>query len=172
MSPVFPVKYGCLSDHLRPPVFTFHSPPLAAVAPSLPEEGAHCALPSIWLVISRSGALGADYVGLGSFTRSDYPGVLSGNELLPPGPLPPFCSTFFPTFFSFFNLCSSILSEPLQHSPRFLDLITSPLHFYNIDQYVGRLLCAYLWLYERSVSECSPGLQESGISWDERRKVH
>ncbi|KAK1906593.1 Dynamin-3, partial [Dissostichus eleginoides] len=41
------------------------------------------------LVIGRSGALGEDCVGLGSFPCSDYPGLLSGNGPLPLGPSPP-----------------------------------------------------------------------------------
>lgn len=58
----------------------------------LPEEGAHCAPPSIRLVSSRSGAAGEDCVGLGSFPCSDYPGLLSGEREPPqlgPSPLPP-----------------------------------------------------------------------------------
>lgn len=86
---VFPVKYGRLFDHLRPSAFTFHSPPVTSVAPPVPEEGAHCAPPSISPVIGRSGAVGVDYVGLGSFPRSDYPDLLGRNRPLPLGPSPP-----------------------------------------------------------------------------------
>lgn len=93
-TPVFPVKYGRLSDHLRSCAFTSHSLHLTSVAPPpVPEEGAQCAPPSIRLVTGRSGAVGEDYVGLGSFPRSDYPGLLGRNRPPPlrpsPPPLPP-----------------------------------------------------------------------------------
>lgn len=74
---------GYLSEHLQLSAFPLHSPP------SLPEECVHCALPSIRLVIGRSGAVGEDCVGLGSFPCSDYPGLLSGTRPLPFRPLPP-----------------------------------------------------------------------------------
>lgn len=88
-SPVFPVKYGRLFDHLRLSAFTFHSPPVTSVAAPVPGEGAHYAPPSISPVIGRSGAVGVDYVGLGSFPRSDYPSLLSRNRPLLLGPSPP-----------------------------------------------------------------------------------
>lgn len=93
--------------------------------PSLPEDCAHCALPSIRLVIGRSGAAGEDCVGLGSFPCSDYPGLLSGNE--PPLPPPPLhlphllassLSSFIRSPFSQTNYCTP---------PFPTDLITFPL---------------------------------------------
>lgn len=77
-----------LSDHLQLPALPLHS------TPSLPEECAHCARPSISLVIGRSGAVGEDCVGLGSFPCSDYPGLLGGNRPLPSRPSPPPSSAF------------------------------------------------------------------------------
>lgn len=69
--------YTCLTtcgSHLSYLTVLLPSPP-----PSLPQECAHCVLPSIRLVIGRSGAVGEDCVGLGSFPCSDYPGPFGGN---------------------------------------------------------------------------------------------
>lgn len=128
LSSVFPVFPGVWLPLWPPAAPSFHfsqsSPHLPS--PSLPEEGAHCALPSIRLVIGRSGAVGEDCVGLGSFPCSDYPSLLSGNEPLPLGAFaaPSSSSHFFP-----------VLLHSLPHSvrdiialiPFFPDLVTSPL---------------------------------------------
>lgn len=87
--------------------------------PPVPEEGAHCAPPSISPVIGRSGALGVDYVGLGSFPRSDYPDLLGRNRPLPLGPSPPPPPLPPLPFFFFFSL---ILSFGIARALRFFQI--------------------------------------------------
>lgn len=96
--------------------------------PTLPEECAHCAPPSIRLVIGRSGAVGDDCVGLGSFPCSDYPGLLGGNGPLPLGPSPPPLPRP-PLHTSPLSSCISFpFSQCSYCTPPFLpDLVTSPL---------------------------------------------
>lgn len=104
---------GYSSDHLQLSALPLHSPP------SLPEECAHCALPSIRLVIGRSGPVGEDCVGLGSFPCSDYPGLLGGTRSPPfrppPPPSPP---------------------SPLLTSPLSVHLLLSPFSSCMYDAYV------------------------------------
>lgn len=104
---------------LPPPLPSSHKPP-----PRSQRRwggGARCTPPSISLVISRSGAAAEDCVGLGSFPRSDYPGLLGGNE---PQPLEAFAAAAaapsLPHPPHLLSLQTHYCSPPL-----FLDLVTS-----------------------------------------------
>lgn len=82
-----------------PVLSLFTAFPSPQLAPAVPEEGAHCAPPSIRLVMGRSGAVGEDYVGLGSF-----PPAL----IIPAPAAPAFAATSFHTY----PLCLHCRSAP------------------------------------------------------------
>lgn len=94
-------------------------PLLSSQKPPPHSQRRRCTPPSISLVISRSGAAAEDCVGLGSFPRSDYPGLLSGNE---PQPLEAFAAAAasLPHPPHLLSLQTHYCPPPL-----FLDLVTS-----------------------------------------------
>lgn len=128
-SSLYLLVYGYLSDHLRPPAFTFHSPPLTSLLPRSQRRVLTVRCHPSGLSSVAPGRLARTAWDSAHFPALIIPACSAGTSPCHSGPSPPPLPPF-PLLTS--SLSSSILSpiqsETLLRSSHFFRIL-SPLHF-------------------------------------------